>query len=240
MSFNLNKGLQLFDNQDFESSIQFFTKAISEQPDNIEALNSRALAYAKLNQFPQAFSDFQKAINLAPNNAKLFSDRALVYHFMDNKEKSLADFDKAIELEPDNPYRYASRAFIKDRWGDLTGALADYDKAIALDPEDAISINNKGMVEEKMGYKQQANKSFKYADELSGILKDRGIDRPSPDLSKIKSNQPKTNIPYKAKISEPSNVSVKQYLNVLRNTLTKKEEFKSFMAFCKGIFNKNK
>lgn len=43
-------------------------------------------------------------------------------------------------------------------FGDTEAAILDYEKAIKLDPEDAVSYNNIGLLQEKLGYKQKAQK----------------------------------------------------------------------------------
>ena len=231
------KGLYLFENQDYVDSITWLGKALKIDPDHVRSLHIRALAKGKLADYSGAIEDFEKALTLEPSNAIIISDRALVYHFMGEKEKSMADFDKAIMLEPENGYRYASRAFIKDRIGDLHGALEDYNTALALDPEDAISINNKGMVEEKMGYADQARKSFKQADELEAILRSNDIkhaskpdhEKPEPQNSQEIHNPPVPN-------QQGKSISIQGYFKVLTGIFTNKKEFDAFIRFCKNRF----
>ncbi len=228
---SLKKAIELFENQDYISSVKLLSELINKQPEYSEAYHYRALAFAKLLRYKESITDFQKALNIVPDNARIYSDRALVFHFMGEQQKSLADFDKAAALEPDNPYRYSSRAFIKDRWGDLQGAMIDYEKAIALDPEDAISINNKGMLEEKLGYQQQAKKSFERADELNGILEKSGISTPNKNPSQV----PPIREKHKIDEANPS-VNAATYFKVLKGVFSKKSEFQAFIKYCKGLF----
>ena len=223
------KGSYLFENQEYVKSISWLDKALKVDPEHVKSLHVRALAKGKLGNYQEAMEDFAKALLLEPSNAVILSDRALAYHFMGEKEKSMADFDKAVMLEPENGYRYASRAFIKDRIGDLEGALEDYDKAIALDPEDAISINNRGMVEEKMGYNDKAQQSFMQADELEAILKSNDIKYASK--AGYKKPEFKPPLPKSEK-----GLSMRGYFNVLKGIVTKKEDFKAFISFCKRGF----
>lgn len=109
------------------------------------------------------------------NDANCVHDRALCLFHIGRKAEALSALDKAVEIDPGYSYRYASRAWMRNANGDIHGAIADYKQAIALDPDDAICHNNLGLLEEQLGYKSQADERFAIADELAGILKERGI-----------------------------------------------------------------
>lgn len=93
----------------------------------------------------------------------------------------LKDFDETILLEPNNAYRYSSRAYALDALGDTAAAIEDYLKAVELDPEDYIAFNNLGLLQEKMGRKSNAKKSFDASDELMGLSKK--MERKFPDTN---------------------------------------------------------
>lgn len=109
-------------------------------------------------------------------DANCLHDRSICLFHLGKKSEALAGLDSALALDPNYSYRYASRAWMRNATGDIHGAIEDYRKAIELDPEDAIAHNNLGLLEEQLGYRSQAKERFAIADELSGILQDRGID----------------------------------------------------------------
>jgi len=120
-------------------------------------------------------------------DANCLHDRSICLFHLGKKSEALAGLDAALALDPDYSYRYASRGWMRNATGDIHGAIEDYRKAIELDPEDAIAHNNLGLLEEQLGYRSQAKERFAIADELSGILSDRGIDvRPGePEASEM-------------------------------------------------------
>lgn len=128
-------------------------------------------------------------------DANCLHDRSICLFHLGNKSEALAGLDAALALDPNYSYRYASRGWMRNATGDIHGAIEDYRKAIELDPEDAIAHNNLGLLEEQLGYRSQAKERFAIADELSGILSDRGIgvrpDESEPmKMNSVEASQP--------------------------------------------------
>jgi len=130
------------------------------------------------------------------HNAIAHSERGVALFHLGRKAEALLAMDAALELEPHNPYRYASRAFLRDATGDLPGAIADYQQALALDPDDAVAQNNLGLLEEKLGYRESAQRRFQTADELA---KKMGYEFTNPSLiEREKAKQSADTAPVKA------------------------------------------
>jgi len=60
-------GLQLYNAKNYSQSIQYYSAAISLDPNNAAALQGRANCYYSLGQLPQAISDYQKVYVIAPS-----------------------------------------------------------------------------------------------------------------------------------------------------------------------------
>jgi len=212
---------QLIDDGDYQKVVQKLTNILASDNYNTEALGWLAKAQFKLEQYNEAIDNYNKLINLLPSVADLYSDRALCYHLAGEHKAALKDFDKAVDLEPENAYRYSCRAFVKDYYKDYKGALADYNKAIEIDPEDAITHNNKGVLEEKLGFAEQAQKSFTTSNEVQGIDLDK-------ELAKINvSDSPPITLP---KI-EPKKLTMSSYISVVKTIFSTKIGFKAFISF---------
>lgn len=130
----------------------------------------------KERKWDEALKAFDRAFATLSEHPDLVHDRAVCLFQVGRKKEALSELNRAVELQPDYSYRYASRAYIRNAMKDIMGAIEDYKKAIELDPEDAISLNNLGMLEEQLGYRKEADERYRAADELSRILKERGID----------------------------------------------------------------
>ena len=62
----LIKGVNAVKNNDFNSAIIYYTKAIELDPKNVEAYYGRGFAYDELKKYPEAIADYTKAIELDP------------------------------------------------------------------------------------------------------------------------------------------------------------------------------
>ena len=171
--------------------------------------------------YQQALKIFDDLIYLFPNEANLLSDRGVIFIHLNKKEEALKDFDQAVFLEDSYGYRYASRAYARDFFGDTEAAIFDYEKAIKLDPEDAVSYNNIGLLQEKLGYKQKAQKNFELADEISKDQKDNLISQPAV----LKNEAPK--------VQEESSIKNKSFFSEFLKVFKSKKQFREFIGFIK-------
>lgn len=126
------------------------------------------ISHRKTEKIKQSLSFLRRAKTVNSIDPHIVCEYAVsLFHNKEMKE-SLEAFDHAIALDPKNPFRYSSRAYVYSHLKMLDEAIADYEKALALDPADAIAHNNLGLLLEQKGRKDQAQKSFDQADELSG------------------------------------------------------------------------
>jgi tetratricopeptide (TPR) repeat protein len=89
-------GMSEFLNGNYESSIQYFTRAIDVDADFTLALKSRGAAYLKSNRVPEAIADFDRLIQLDPENARAYHLRGLAHEKAGEFEKALGDFNYSI------------------------------------------------------------------------------------------------------------------------------------------------
>ena len=171
--------------------------------------------------YQQALKIFDDLIYLFPNEANLLSDRGVIFIHLNKKEEALKDFDQAVFLEDSYGYRYASRAYAKDFFGDTEAAILDYEKAIKLDPEDAVSYNNIGLLQEKLGYKQKAQKNFELADEISKEQEDNFIKQTPYTENKA------------PEIHEESSIKNKSFFSEFLKVFKSKKQFREFIGFIK-------
>lgn len=193
---------------------------------DIAKIWNKAQNYIKEGKFDQALKLLDQAIEVDAKNANLISERAVVIYHLGDMEKALKELDYCVLLEPNNPYRYSSRAYIKAALKDIVGAIADYEKCIHLDPLDAIAYNNLGLLLESQGRMKLAKRNFDKADELEGVLKERGIDLPKEDAQ----NSGKSNGPEDL---EKENVKGTTW-SIIKETLSDKSMFREYLSFLKN------
>jgi len=85
---------------DPDKALENLNKAITLDPDFIEAYLTRAEAYMSIGEQEKAFEDFNKAIQLDPNSADIYYTRGKVYSDLKQHEKAFEDFNQAIRLKP--------------------------------------------------------------------------------------------------------------------------------------------
>ncbi|MDX2303342.1 MAG: tetratricopeptide repeat protein [Microscillaceae bacterium] len=243
-------GLEHAKQEKYQEAIALFTKSLHLQPQHTESYFNRALAYYKLGDFKNALMDFDESLKLTPKNAEIYHERAITHHKLANHRQALEDLNKALWLDPYNPYRYSSRAYIRAFVGDTHGAIEDYQKALELDPQDAVTLNNLGLLEEKLGYKKEAQERFDLADQIA----DQGKTFEKPKLEEILQQfearqqarleaerllkQPKGN--GETSSSTADKPSIYAYWKVIKEVFSSRDTFREFVFFLKQAFQKNK
>lgn len=195
----------------------------------------------KARKWPEALQAFDRAFLELSNDPDFIHDRAVCMFQVGRKKEALSELNRAVNLQPGYSYRYASRAYIRNAMKDIMGAIEDYKKAIELDPEDAISLNNLGMLEEQLGYRKDADERYRAADELSRILKERGIDisRANDELAEgVLTTEEVQSTAGSSSIQEETttqNTEQKSSLSgEIRKVLTQRSAFREFVVFIRN------
>lgn len=126
------KAMEEFIGENYETSIELFSRAIEIEPELKLALMSRGSAHFKLNRLEEARSDFDKVIDIDSNNARAFHLRGLVHDKTGDHQSALSDFSKAIDLDPTYGAAYYSRANLHSKMGDADLATEDIQMAAHL------------------------------------------------------------------------------------------------------------
>ena len=131
---NFEQGQKLVQDYEYASAIEYFDKAILENPKNVDAYLERGAAKAELDKYESAIEDFNKAIELEPTNSDAYLGRAAVYSETGYNESSLKDLNKAVELNP-CVKTYSSRALNYIEQKDFENARKDIASARAIEPK---------------------------------------------------------------------------------------------------------
>ena len=116
-------------------AISYYTKALQENPDYIDALINRANLYTEdIDNNALAMADYTKVIKLDPKNTNSYISRASCYAIAGDFNKALLDFNKAIALDPSNADTYRQRAQTQIRLNHFKPAIADLKQSAKLDP----------------------------------------------------------------------------------------------------------
>jgi len=161
------RGMQYFDNGEFDNAIDNFSKAIqlgkrlgfdekmlqqlgiNNGVNKNEMLASvyyiRGLAYNEKIRWDLAMADFNKAIQLAPDShecAGAYCERGELYRKEKKYDKAIEDCTRAIELSPKWHRAYSQRSYMYYWNNDMDNAIADSTKAIELSPNNEKKFDN--------------------------------------------------------------------------------------------------
>lgn len=90
-----------FVEEEFDSAVELYTKAISANPSNAASLfTNRAQAHIKLHNFTDAVADCNRAIELNPSVSKAFYRKGIACYELEEYETAKAAFTAGANLEP--------------------------------------------------------------------------------------------------------------------------------------------
>jgi len=112
-----------------------YLEASRLNPYNEFIFNKLAIAYSRLQQFPQAEKAVERAIRLEPDYASAHNTMGIVNLANLSYKRAIRSFQEAIRLMPEeaNFYVNLGQAYLRDR--KYQEALRTYQKALELDPQ---------------------------------------------------------------------------------------------------------
>lgn len=179
----MNQGHSAAWDENWEKAATFYRQALTESPDNPQALTSLGLALIELQEFDEALRCYQKAAKAMPEDplplekiAQL-SERVgnldLAMHtslraadlYMKNHDaaKAIENWERVTRLNPDNLSAHSRLALIFERLGDKPRAVTEYLAAASL-------LQSGGHLEKAMQAVNQAMKVMPNSDEVVQAL----------------------------------------------------------------------
>ena len=86
--------------EDLKEKADFYTKAIKNNPNYMDAYINRGLVYNELGEYEKSIQDYNKAIELDSKCALAYNNRGYTKFKQDDYEGALKDYNKAILLNP--------------------------------------------------------------------------------------------------------------------------------------------
>ena len=126
-------GLNRYNAGLYQAAIEQLTVAIQIQPNYLNALWTRALAYLQLNQHVNGIQDLDVVIALDPYNSTHYSNRGTAYNSLGYFEWALEDYNYAIWLNPTDGLAYNNRAVNYEDMGQPELAQSDWNTACSLE-----------------------------------------------------------------------------------------------------------
>ncbi len=125
-------------NNDFESSLYYFNKAIELNYKDtflmIDSYLKRTIVYRKLNRIQDALQDLDYLVEKDNSNPIIYARRGYHNFYYENKlQQSIDDYSKAIEFDQQNMTYYLERSRVYNKMKDFKKETSDLEKAISLD-----------------------------------------------------------------------------------------------------------
>lgn len=110
-------GKAQFKLEEFDASIETYSKLINLLPSIADLYSDRGLCYHMAGEYKIALNDFDKAVDLEPENAYRYSCRAFVKDYYKDYKGALLDYSKAIELDPQDAIAYNNKGVLEEKLG---------------------------------------------------------------------------------------------------------------------------
>ena len=212
----LGKSYDKLNNKD--KSLDYLTKAITEDRNYPKSYNTLALIKGKENKFQETINLLDAAIKLDSNYAEALSNRGVAKGALNRNIEAVKDFTKAIEIDPFLSDAYINRGITYELLGNTFSACEDWETAASLgrkEPEKWFNKQCKNSLENKL------SKQIK----LTNSLRNKNINQINNFNKEREENLKKINNFNKEKEENLKTINQqKSFIELSSNKLTKLEE----------------
>lgn len=160
------KGLAFLVQNDFDSAIQNFDKAIAFKPTYAVLFYNRASAYYNKNDLDRALEWLEQTIKLNADFDLAYYLRSYIYSNKNELEKADQDINKAIELNPNESDYYSQRGNLNLIRKNNDEAIKDFNRATIVAPNEPQSYESLARAYAYLKKFDLAEKNFNRAIEL--------------------------------------------------------------------------
>jgi tetratricopeptide (TPR) repeat protein len=163
----LEKGKQLYREDQDEAAVEAFQQAIKLDPDLAEAHFRLGLGYETLNKADEADQEFKKAVEgykkhlgNNPDDAEAHYNLGQTYASLHQYSDAIREYRQAIKLKNDDAEMYYDLGVALTKLAQYSEAAAAFSKSVEIDPDnyraqDALEEAQEGVKRIKMGKKHQ-------------------------------------------------------------------------------------
>ncbi len=132
---NYKSGIIYLEEKNYSLALEFFEKAIDEEPENINYLIEYALTNYRLKNYNQSIEAYKKIIAIDQNSASSYNSIGNIYWIMENYNEAENNFKKAIEIDSSLISSYNNYALMLDEIGQVEKAKEILQQGIELNSE---------------------------------------------------------------------------------------------------------
>jgi tetratricopeptide (TPR) repeat protein len=163
---------------DFDSSIEYLSKALEIMPSCADAYYAMGDVFRKKGQLDQAIDSYQKALHLRPDLPDAYYTMGDIYEEKHMFDEAASCYREAVRIEPNNAHAYARLGFAFYNLRQLDEATRCFEKAIQLNPKYDEAYICLGMIFREKGQSDEAiaylNKALKINSESAWIYTNLG------------------------------------------------------------------
>jgi putative GTP pyrophosphokinase len=138
---------------DFVQAIDFYTRILAMQPDNVTAsliYKHRGMANFAQSHYDDAIVDFTNALELDPTAYKAAYYRGVVRQIQQHYPEAIDDFSLSLQANPYQSFCLYRRGLASYHIGDLPQALADCESALSMDTDYEPALKFKALLLQKL------------------------------------------------------------------------------------------
>jgi tetratricopeptide (TPR) repeat protein len=119
-----SKGLKEVKKENYEKAVEYFGKAVKEDPEFAFAWDNLGVNYRRLNNFDKAIECYTKSLEIDPNGLMPLQNIAVAYQYKKEYSKAIEAYEKLAKIDKNNPEVYYGIGNV------YASNLNDYDKGL--------------------------------------------------------------------------------------------------------------
>ena len=149
-------GLALHRQKKSKEALLMFKKAITIQPDFVDAFYNTGNVLQSENQLNDAIKFYDKALSLDPKNLHAFHKKAIALFKQGKLEQSLKVYKTCISLAPNFAAAYNNMGICLYKLGKLKEAIISYNKSLLIEPKYPSALYHKSIALFDLGKLEEA------------------------------------------------------------------------------------
>ncbi|MEM9672088.1 MAG: tetratricopeptide repeat protein [Bacteroidota bacterium] len=140
------RGMEYYQARQFDSSLHYFDRAVTLDPNFHQAYFRRAKVKSKLNALESAYEDYSTAIALSPQPL-YYNNRGINLAIRDQMQKAIQNYDAALALDSTYAQALLNKGVAKYHLGQYDAACQNMQRAYQLGLKMALPF-----LEQECGY----------------------------------------------------------------------------------------
>lgn len=140
----IEKGFELYNQNDFNGAIECFNDAIRINPNYVSAWNGLGCVENYRRNFDKAIEYCYKAIELDENSSDSWNNLGYAYSYKGNFDRAIECYKKSIEINPLDAVSQINLGNVYDSLGNHDLAITFYLKALEISSDYANAFNSLG------------------------------------------------------------------------------------------------